>query len=396
MLFSIALITLLGFSLSEIFKKLALPGLLGMLATGILLGPYVLNLISPDMLHISADLREMALIVILIRAGLSLDLRDLKKVGRPAILMSFIPASFEIGAIILLAPILLGVTRIEAAILGAVVAAVSPAVVVPRMINLIESGYGKDKAIPQLIMAGASVDDIYVIILFTSFLGMYQGAGFSPMSLFKVPLSVILGLAFGIFLGFLMQKFFRIFHMRDTVKVLLILSISFLLVTLEAIAKPYVPFSALLAVMALSGTIREHYEILANRLMGKFGKIWVAAEILLFVLVGAEVDIGTIRTAGLASILLIVSALAFRMLGVNICLIKSRLNLKERLFCSVAYLPKATVQAAIGSIPLAAGVAAGDTILAVAVMAIIISAPIGAIGVDKLYMKLLAPPESKA
>lgn len=394
MLFSIALITLLGFSLSEIFKRLGLPGLLGMLGTGILLGPYVLNLISPDMLQISADLREIALIVILIRAGLSLDIKDLKKVGRPAILMSFIPASFELGAIILLAPILLGVTRIEAAILGAVVAAVSPAVIVPRMINLMESGYGKDKAIPQLIMAGASVDDIYVIILFTSFLGMYQGAGFSPISLLKVPLSVILGLAFGVLLGFLMQKFFRTFHMRDTVKVLLILSISFLLVTLETLAKPYVPFSALLAVMALSGTIREHYEVLANRLMNKFGKIWVAAEILLFVLVGAAVDIGTIRTAGLASILLIVSALAFRMLGVNICLIKSKLNSKERLFCSVAYLPKATVQAAIGSIPLAAGVVAGDTILAVAVMAIIISAPIGAIGVDKLYAKLLAPPQA--
>lgn len=389
MLFSLSLILILGFSLSGLFNRLKIPGLLAMIITGIILGPYSLNLISPDILNISSDLREIALIVILARAGLSLDINDLKKVGRPAILMCFIPATFELAAITLLAPILLNVSYVEAAIMGTVLAAVSPAVVVPRMISLMERGYGKDKSIPQLIMAGASVDDVYVIVLFTAFMGMYQGNGFNAASLISVPISIVLGLILGILSGLLLVWIFKKLHIRDTIKVLIILSVSFIFVTLEAAIKPYIPLSGLLTVMALGGTILKRYEFLAKRLMGKFSKIWVGAEILLFVLVGAAVDVRFLSNAGLMSVVLILCALVFRICGVNTCLIKTKLNTKEKLFCSIAYLPKATVQAAIGSIPLTAGIAAGNTILTVAVLAIMITAPIGAIGIDYTYKKLL-------
>ncbi|WP_304943341.1 cation:proton antiporter [Vallitalea guaymasensis] len=389
MLFSLALILILGFALSGILNKLNLPGLLGMILTGVILGPFVLNLISPEILNISGDLREIALIVILIRAGLSLDIRDLKKVGKQAVLMCFIPATLELTAVIILAPIFFHISYIEAAIMGTVLAAVSPAVVVPRMINLMERGYGNDKSIPQLIMASSSVDDIYVIVLFTAFLGMYSGKGFETSNLLSVPLSIVLGLLLGILTGIVFIWVVKRLHMRDTVKVLIILSISFLFVTLESYVKPTVSISGLLAVMALGGTISESYNVLARRLMTKFSKIWVGAEILLFVLVGAAVDIRYLAGAGLISILLVLCALVFRICGVNICLLKSSLNKKERLFCSIAYLPKATVQAAIGAIPLQKGVESGNTILTVAVLAIIITAPLGAIGIDYTHKKFL-------
>ncbi len=389
MLTSLAFIIILGFTLSSLFTRIKLPGLLGMILTGIILGPYVFNLISPDILNISADLREIALIVILIRAGLSLDIKDLKKVGRPAILMCFVPATFELVAVTILAPIFLNISYIEAAIMGTVLAAVSPAVVVPRMLHLMENDYGKNKSIPQLIMAGASVDDIYVIVLFTAFMGMYQGNGFDAFSLISVPVSVILGLLVGILSGLFLVWIFKRIHIRDTIKVLIIMSVAFLFVTLEDILKPYIPLSALLAVMALGGTILKSYEILAKRLIGKFTKIWVGAEILLFVLVGTAVDIRYLSEAGLLSVALILCALIFRIFGVNISLLKTKLNNKEKLFCSLAYLPKATVQAAIGSIPLTAGIKSGNTILSVAVLAIMITAPIGAIAIDNTYKKLL-------
>ena len=390
MLFSLSLILIIGFSLSGILNRLHIPGLIGMIFTGVVLGPNILNLISGDILNISADLREIALIVILVRAGLSIDIKDLKKVGRPAVLMCFIPATFEIGAVTFLAPALLGVSHIEAAIMGCVLAAVSPAVIVPRMIHLIETGYGKKKKIPQIIMAGASVDDIYVIVLFTAFLGMYKGENFSALTLISVPLSIITGIIMGVVTGIILVGIFKRIHMRDTAKVLIILSISFIFVSVETFLKPYFPVSGLLAVMALGCTILKTNEILAKRLMGKFSKIWVGAEIFLFVLVGAQVDISYLSSAGINSVILIILALLLRIIGVNISLAKTDLNLKERVFCSIAYIPKATVQAAIGSVPLAAGVSAGNTILTVAVLAIIISAPIGAIGIDRTYKKFLS------
>lgn len=389
MLFSLSLILIIGFSLSGILNRLNIPGLLGMILTGILLGPYVFNLISPDILNISSDLREIALIIILTRAGLSIDLADLKKVGRPAILMCFVPATLEIIAVTLLAPLFLEITTLEAAIMGSVLAAVSPAVIVPRMLHLMERGYGKRKSIPQLIMAGASVDDIYVIVLFTVFMGMYSGDGFSPTSLLTVPIAIFTGLIVGILSGLLLVKIFKSLHMRDTIKVLIILSTAFLFITLETALEPYVPMSGLLAVMALGGTILKSYEVLAKRIKGKFSKIWVGAELLLFVLVGAAVDITTLPHAGIGAVLLILGALLFRIIGVILSLVRTPLTIKERLFCCFAYMPKATVQAAIGAIPLAAGVEAGNMILTVAVLAIMITAPIGAIGIDRTYKKWL-------
>lgn len=314
---------------------------------------------------------------------------DLKKVGRPAILMCFLPATFELFAVVLFAPLLLGVSYLEAAIMGAVLAAVSPAVVVPRMLRLMETGYGRNRSIPQLIMAGASVDDIYVMILFTSFTGMSQGEGFDWTSLARLPLSILLGLGLGAAAGFIAVWLFRKIHMRDTVKILLLFGISFLLVTLESAVKPYVPVSGLLAVMALGATILKKYAPLARRMSSKYSKIWVAAELMLFVLVGAAVDVGSVLNAGWAAICLIAAALIFRMAGVFFCLIRSGLNPREKLFTAIAYLPKATVQAAIGSIPLSLGMSAGNTILTVAVLAILITAPLGALGIDFTHKKLL-------
>ncbi|GLC80582.1 cation:proton antiporter [Lacrimispora brassicae] len=389
MLFSLGIMVLCGMILSGTMQKLKLPGLVGMLLTGIVLGPYALNLIAPELLNVSADLREIALIVILTRAGLALDIKDLKKVGRPAILMCFIPATFEITATTIFAPMFFPVSHLEAAIMGTVLGAVSPAVIVPKMLKLMENGYGRAKSIPQLIMAGASVDDIYVIVLFTSFMGMHGGSSFDVISLIKIPIAIATGLLVGILLGLALVKLFQKVHMRDTAKILILLSTAFLLVSLETAMKPYVPMSGLLAVMALGGTILKQYEVLAKRLSGKFSKIWVAAELMLFILVGATVDISYGAEAGFMAVALIFIALLIRICGVFICLVKTPISPKERLFCAIAYLPKATVQAAIGGLPLAAGVAAGNIILTVAVLAILITAPLGAIGVDGTYKKLL-------
>ncbi len=390
MLFSFSMVFLVGFFLQWLFQHLHLPGILAMIITGCLLGPYVFGVLSPELLLISPDLREIALIVILLRAGLSLDLRDLKHVGTPAILMCCIPALFEITFVTLVAPLLFSISRLDAAIMGCVLAAVSPAVVVPRMLHLMETGYGKEKKIPQLIMAGASVDDIFVIVLFMAFMGMSQGETFHILSLCTVPISIIAGVIMGILGGWGMVVLFKRIHMRDTVKVLLIFGVSFIFVTLEIVLKSFFPVSGLIAVMALGCTILKQNEVVAKRLKGKFSKIWVAAEMILFVLVGAAVDITVVSTIGIVAVALVLLSLVFRTLGVHLSLTKTTYTWKEKLFCSIAYLPKATVQAAIGAYPLAMGLSSGSLILGVAVVAIFVTAPLGAIGIDHSYKKLLS------
>jgi NhaP-type Na+/H+ or K+/H+ antiporter len=387
---SLAIIFLCGLVLGYLFSVLKLPGLLGMLTTGIILGPYAMNYLDDSVLLISPDLRQLALVIILTRAGLSIDIRDLKRVGRPAVLMCFVPASFEILGIVLLAPPLVGITRLEVAIMGAVVAAVSPAVVVPHMITLMERGYGKAKSIPQLIMAGASVDDVFVIVLFTSFVALQKGGDFSAMKLGEVPISIVTGAAAGIALGYALSVFFKRFHMRDSVKVIIILGVSLLLLAVEKEFEHVIPFSGLLGVMCIGGGILENYGVLAQRLAGKYSKLWVAAEIILFVLVGATVDINYAVAAGASAVLVIFGALVFRMAGVFVCTMKTGLTMGERIFCMIAYMPKATVQAAIGGIPLAMGLSCGRIVLTVAVLAILITAPLGALGMDLTYAKLLS------
>lgn len=389
MLTSLALIFLCGLLLGSIFQKIKLPPLLGMIITGIILGPHTLNLIDQSVLSISSDLRQIALIIILTRAGFNLDINSLKKVGRPAILMCFVPACFEIIGMVLLAPPLLGISILDALIMGTVVAAVSPAVIVPKMLKLIETGYGKDKSIPQMIMAGASVDDVFVIVLFTSFTGLAQGESFSPISLIQVPISIILGIGLGILIGILLGFFFKKVHMRDSIKVIIILSISFLLVTLENSLKGIVPISGLIAIMSIGISLQKIRSDASKRISTKFSKLWVAAELMLFVLVGATVDIKYAFSAGIMAIVLIFGVLVFRMIGVLICLIKTKLNKKERLFCMISYCPKATVQAAIGSIPLTMGLSCGNIVLTVAVLSILITAPLGAFFIELLYKKLL-------
>lgn len=390
MLLSLALIFLVGMALGKVFEKLKLPKLLGMLLTGILLGPYVLNILDPKIISVSADLRQIALIIILTRAGLNLDLKDLKKVGRPAILMCFVPACFEIIGMLILAPMLLGITLLEAAIMGTVVAAVSPAVIVPRMLKLMENGYGRAKGIPQMIMAGASVDDVFVIVLFTAFTGLEQSGDITSIQFLTIPTSIIFGILGGVVVGIILSLLFTKFHIRDTGKVVIILSVSFLLVTLEHVMTGVIGFSGLLAVMALGISIQQKKFEVSKRLSGKFSKLWMGAEVLLFVLVGATVNISYAINAGLVSIVLIIGVSLFRMGGVFVSLIKTNLNKKERLFSVFAYMPKATVQAAIGGLPLAMGLAVGEDVLTVAVLAIIITAPIGAILVDASYKKLLS------
>lgn len=395
MLLSLALIFLCGLLIGSIFEKLKLPSLLGMLITGIVLGPYVLNLLDQSILNVSADLRQIALIIILARAGLNLDIKDFKKVGRPAILMCFVPACFEILGMLLLAPPLLGLSLLESAILGAVIAAVSPAVIVPKMLKLMEQSYGTSKSIPQMILAGASVDDVFVIVLFTSFTGLAQGGSISILNFAKIPVSIILGLCVGIVLGLLLSYFFKKVHLRDSVKIVIIISISFLFVSLEKIVANYVSFSGLLAVMSMGIVIAKKYGPLAQRLSQKFSKLWVCAELLLFVLVGATVNISYALSAGFMAIILIVCVLVFRMIGVFTCLLFTNLSVKEKLFCMIAYTPKATVQAAIGSIPLAMGLPCGNTVLTVAVLSILITAPLGAFAVDLSYKKLLTCSDEK-
>lgn len=396
MLTSFALLFLVGMALGALARRLRLPALVGMLLTGILLGPYALNLLSPSLLSLSAELRQLALIIILTRAGLSLNLDDLRRVGRPAVLMCFVPACCEIVGMILLAPRLLGISVLEAAILGAVVGAVSPAVIVPRMLELMERGYGAEHSIPQLLLAGASVDDVFVIVLFTAFTGMAQGRSISAGSFLAVPVSIVLGIAAGLAVGALLALFFRRFHMRDSVKVLLLLSIAALLTALESAVKNTVPFSGLLAVMGMGIALQRRRSAVADRLSAKFSKLWVAAEVVLFVLVGAAVDIRYAAAAGAAAAVVVLGALIFRVAGVSLCLLGTALTRRERLFCMIGYLPKATVQAAIGGIPLAMGLPCGQIVLTVAVLAILITAPLGALGIDLSYPRLLKRPAPAA
>lgn len=390
MLLSVSLILIVGMSMGWICQKVKLPSLLGMLLTGIVLGPYVLDLLDESILGISPELRKIALIIILTRAGLGLDVSGLKKIGRPALLMCFVPATFELLGMLLLAPKLMGISLLEAAIMGAVLAAVSPAVVVPRMVKLMDEGYGVKEGIPQLILAGASVDDVYVIVLFSTFIGMMQGEGASVISFINIPVSIILGVLIGLIIGFLLTYYFKKVHIRDTSKVLIILSISLLLVVIEDSLNTAISFSALIAIMFVGIGLQKKREVVAKRISVKYGKLWVAAEVFLFVLVGATVNIGYLSKVGVKALILIVGALVFRMFGVFVCLLGTNLKWKERLFAMMAYTPKATVQAAIGGIPLALGFACGDTVLTVAVLAIVLTAPLGAFAIDFTYRKWLS------
>lgn len=395
MLASLSLIFLVGLAMGAICQKLKMPRIIGMLVTGIVLGPYVLDFLDPSILSISSELRKLALIIILLKAGLSLDLKDLKKAGRPAILMSFVPATCEIAGYILFTPLLLGINRIEAAVMGAVLGAVSPAVVIPRMVMLMEEKYGTKKAIPQMIMAGASCDDIFVIVLFTTFLSMAQGGSADIIDFVNIPVSIVLGILLGAVTGYGLYLFFETSYahkhcVRNSTKVIIVLGFSMLLVSVEGWLEGKVSVSGLLAVVSMACVIKiKSTAFVSKRLSEKFGKLWIAAEVVLFVLVGAAVDIRYTLSAGIAAVFMIFIALIFRTAGVLICTIKTKLNMKERIFCVIAYLPKATVQAAIGSVPLAAGLACGKIILSVAVLAIIITAPLGALGIDNTYKKLL-------
>lgn len=391
MLASLSLIFLVGLAMGAICQKLKMPRIIGMLVTGIVLGPYVLDFLDPSILSISSELRKLALIIILLKAGLSLDLKDLKKAGRPAILMSFVPATCEIAGYILFAPLLLGINRIEAAVMGAVLGAVSPAVVIPRMVMLMEEKYGTKKAIPQMIMAGASCDDIFVIVLFTTFLSMAHGGSADIIDFVNIPVSIVLGILLGAVTGYGLYLFFETSYahkhcVRNSTKVIIVLGFSMLLVSVEGWLEGKVSVSGLLAVVSMACVIKiKSTAFVSKRLSEKFGKLWIAAEVVLFVLVGAAVDIRYTLSAGIAAVFMIFIALIFRTAGVLICTIKTKLNMKERIFCVIAYLPKATVQAAIGSVPLAAGLACGKIILSLAVLAIIITAPLGALGIDNTY-----------
>lgn len=389
MLFSIALMLLVGMLAGWGCKKLHLPGLLGMIFTGIVLGPFALNLIDGTILSISSELRRIALIIILTRAGLSLDINDLKKVGRPAILMCFVPACFEMTGMIILAPLLLHISYIEAAVMGAVIAAVSPAVIVPKMLKLMDEGYGVNKSVPQMILAGASVDDVFVIVMFSVFTGLAQGNGVSAVSFIRIPVSIILGILIGMAAGTILAIYFKKVHIRDTVKVIIFLCISFLLVTAEDRFSDIIPFASLIAVMCIGIALQRNRKEVAVRLSVKFNKLWVCAEVILFVLVGATVNISYAVSAGISAVMLIFSVLLFRMAGVFVCMIKTKLNMRERLFCVIAYMPKATVQAAIGGVPLSMGLACGNIVLTVAVLAIIITAPLGAFLIDLTYKRFL-------
>ena len=395
MLTSLALIFLVGLSAAAICGYLHLPRIIGMLFTGIILGPHVLGLLDDKILSISSELRQIALIIILLKAGLSLNLADLKKVGRPAVMMAFVPASFEICGYLLCAPMILGITRIESAVMGAVLAAVSPAVVVPRMVQLMENGYGTEKSIPQMILAGASCDDIFVIVLFSTFAGMAQGGTADFTQFWNIPVSIVLGIRLGAAVGYLLSLFFETayakeHYVRNSMKVIVVLGLSFLLMAVETWAKPYVSVSGLLAVVSMACVLKMKCpKSVSGRLSEKFGKLWIAAEVVLFVMVGAAVDIRYTATAGGAAVVMILLALIFRAAGVCVCMAGTALNKKERLFTVIAYLPKATVQAAIGSVPMAMGLSCGQIVLSVAVLAILITAPLGAIGMDMTYRRLL-------
>lgn len=396
MLASLSLIFLVGLAMGAICQRCKLPRIIGMLVTGMVLGPYVLDLLDPSILGISAELRKIALIIILLKAGLSLNIADLKKVGRPAVLLSFVPASCEIIGYVLCAPLILGISTVEAAVMGAVLAAVSPAVVVPRMVHLMEHGYGTKEAIPQMVMAGASCDDIFVIVLFTTFLHMAQGQSARVMDFVNIPVSIVLGIILGAVAGYVLYAFFetayaRKHYVRNSMKVIVVLGVAFLMTAIEGWLDGKIAVSGLLAVVSMACVLKMKSTVfVSKRLSEKFGKLWIAAEVMLFVLVGAAVDISYTMEAGLAAVGMILTALLFRTAGVLLCMIGTGLTVRERLFCVIAYLPKATVQAAIGSVPLAAGLACGKIVLSVAVMAILITAPLGAFGIDISYKKLLS------
>lgn len=401
MLASLSIIFLVGLSMAAICKAIKLPRIIGMIITGIVLGPFVLDLFDPSIINISPELRKIALVIILIKAGLSLNIKELKKVGRPAILMAFLPACFEIVGVTIFAPMLLGVTYIEAALIGTVLGAVSPAVVVPKMVQLIEDRYGEDKSVPQLILAGASLDDVFVIVLFTSFLGMAGGNKVNPMDFVNIPVSIVLGILLGFAIGLLLAIGFEFAHkkgksIRGSFKAIIVAGVAFLLMAIEMWLEGIVSVSGLLAVMsmALAVSLKSRAEVTKD-LSSKFGKIWLAAELMLFVLVGAAVDIRYTLKAGGFAVLLIFIGLVFRSIGTWICLLGTKLNVKERLFCVIAYLPKATVQAAIGSIPLTLGLGCGNIVLSIAVLSILITAPLGAIGMDLTYKKLLKQTKDK-
>ena len=399
MLTSLSFVFLLGLAMAALCQKFKIPRIIGMLVTGILLGPCVLNWLSESILGISSELRQMALIIILLKAGLSLNLADLKKVGRPALMMSCVPASFEILAFVIFAPAILHISRVEAAVMGAVLGAVSPAVVIPRMVQLMETKYGTDKRIPQMIMAGASCDDIFVIVLFSTFTNMAQGGSAHVADFINIPVSILLGIALGAVAGYGLSLFFETayakeHYVRNSMKVILILGMSFFLMSVETWLKGKVSVSGLLAVVSMAAVIRiKCIPKVSKRLSEKFGKLWIAAEVILFVLVGAAVDIRYTMQAGIAAVLMIFVGLMFRAVGVSLCMLGTKLNKKERLFCVIAYLPKATVQAAIGSVPLAMGLPCGQIVLSVAVLAILITAPLGAAGMDLTYDKLLVRSE---
>lgn len=402
MLTSLALIFLLGLAMAAVCQWCRLPRIIGMLVTGMILGPYALNLLDPSILGISADLRKIALVIILLKAGLSLKPKDLKQVGRPALLMSFLPATFELAATVLLAPPLLGITRSEAAVMGAVLSAVSPAVVVPRMVSLMENKWGTGKSIPQMILAGASLDDVYVIVLFSTFVGMEQGGTASLIDFLNIPVSIVLGILLGAATGWFLAAFFETAFshkhlIRNSMKVIVVLGIAFLLIAAEDWLKPWISVSGLLAVMSMACVLQlRSTDFVAKRLAEKFGKLWLAAEVILFVLVGAAVDIRYTMKAGPTAILLIFMVLIIRSIGVSLCLAGTRLNWMERLFCIFSYLPKATVQAAIGSVPLSLGLPCGNIVLSVAVLAIVITAPLGAFAMDATYRHLLVHEETDA
>lgn len=389
MLISIAIIIVIGMLFGYVCKKVKFPSLFGMILAGIIVGPHMLGWIDNSLLTCSADIRKIALIIILLRAGLKLSFEDLKKVGRPAILMCFLPASLEFVGMLVLAPALLGMKLLDAAILGSVIGAVSPAVVVPRMIKLLDEGYGVKKGIPQMILAGASVDDVYVIVLFTTCTALAQGGSVEVQQFLNIPISIMVGVVVGLLVGYFFTLYFTRIHLRDTVKVFLILAVSFVLVFVEDKVGKVLPFASLIAIMSLGAMVKQKKGELAKRLSIKYDKMWVLAEIFLFVLVGASVEIESAVSAGPGAVLLILGVLLFRMLGVWICTIKTQLNMKERLFCMLAYMPKATVQAAIGGVPLAMGLACGSLVLTVSVIAILLTAPLGAFAIDVTYKRFL-------
>jgi NhaP-type Na+/H+ or K+/H+ antiporter len=387
---SLAIIILFGLLANTLFTKMKLPGLLGMIIIGIILGPYVLNWISPDLLRVSGDFRQIALIIILLRAGLGISSDDLKRIGKPALKLSCIPGIFEGLTIAFISTRFLGFSFIEGGILGFILAAVSPAVIVPLMLDFQERKLGTNKGIPTLILAGASIDDVFAITIFSTFMGLYSGNHINiGIKLLNIPVSIILGIIIGIIIGFILVKVFERYHIRDTKKVLLILGCAILLNALEQVMKNKIEIAGLLGVMALGFILLEKRPIVAKRLSLKFNKIWVFAEILLFVLVGAQVNIAVAYNAGLQGLAIIIIGLIGRSIGVYISLLGTNLNWKERLFCIISYIPKATVQAAIGAVPLSIGVESGEIILAIAVLAILITAPLGAIGIKITGDKLL-------